>query len=75
MTQLDLGLEKQRRSRNKDRVLAALSSGRWLTNVELTEVGGMRFGGRIWELQQEGYRIAKEHRGGGVWAYRMEGAP
>ena len=37
------------------------------------EIGGSRAVGRIWELQQAGYDIRKEHVSGGTWRYRFYG--
>lgn len=59
--------ETVRRSNNRDRVLSFLQSHREATNVELLEIGGIRYGGRIFELRQQGHRIeTAEHRGGVV---------
>jgi hypothetical protein len=56
-----------------ERVLARLQIGP-ATNVELSkpEIGGLRFGGRLHELQQRGHVITKAHVKGGVWRYTLE---
>lgn len=56
-----------------ERVLERLQQGP-ATNVELSspEIGGLRFGGRIFELSTS-WQIEKEHVKGGVWRYRLIG--
>lgn len=65
--------ERQRREANKDKILAALQV-RSRTNVELAEIGGMRFGGRIFELRhQDGWDIHTSPRKGGLVVYVLLG--
>jgi hypothetical protein len=59
-------VEIERRSRNKDRVLARLEAGP-ATNVELVAIGGMRAMARCWELKKEGKPITVERVEGGLW--------
>jgi hypothetical protein len=67
------GSERARREANKAKVLAALQV-RSRTNVELAEIGGMRFGGRIYELRhQDGWDIHTSQRKGGLVVYTLLG--
>lgn len=52
-------------------VLARLKRGP-ATNVELMEVGGMRFGARIHDLKKHGYSVRSERLDGGIWVYELE---
>jgi hypothetical protein len=79
MTQQDLcftDTERLRLSGNRARVLAYLQQHGSATNVELSrpDVGGLRGPGRVWELNQMGYRITKAKEHGGTWRYTLEGA-
>jgi hypothetical protein len=51
--QLDLALEKRRRESNRDRTLRLLSDHLWHPGRALEEVGGRRFGARVFELRRE----------------------
>lgn len=57
-------------------VLAALRAGP-KSNLELTEVGGLRFGARIADLRALGYdiRIVENNRGNGRVIYELKGEP
>ena len=69
--------ELARRATARDRVLAALlaAGSRGCTNVELCQpsVGGMRFGGRVFELGEAGWDIAATRERGGIWRYVLKG--
>jgi hypothetical protein len=66
-----VAVDVDRRSRNKDRVLARLEHGP-ATNVELVAIGGMRAMARVWELKQQGKSIAVVRQRGGLWLVRLE---
>ncbi len=53
------------------KILAALRKAgkQGLTNVELSEVGGIRWAARIQELYMQGYKVAKETLGDGLVNY------
>ena len=72
-----LSAEMTRRKTAKTRVLAALMAAgeRGCTNVELCQpsIGGMRFGGRVFELGEAGWDIAATRERGGVWRYTFKG--
>ena len=65
--------ELNRRMTNKHRLLTYLQQHGTATNVELAQVAGMRYGGRVWELQREGWDITVEHEAGGLWRIRYFG--
>ncbi len=65
--------ETLRRQSNKDRVLAYLQVRGSATNIELTAIGGMRFGGRVFELRKEGYLIDTERVKDGVFRFVFRG--
>jgi hypothetical protein len=67
--------EKDRLGEKARRVLAYLQEHGSAVNWRLSipELGGSRAVGRIWELQQAGYDIRKEHVAGGTWPYRYYG--
>ncbi len=87
MTQLDLILtppplkavspvasERQRLNAAARRVLAYLQAHEWATNGELAQIGGLRFGGRLWELRRDGWVIEDQRPvSGGTWRYRLIG--
>ena len=64
--------EQTRRQNNTDRVLAYLQQHREATNAQLLEVGGFRFGGRLFELRKH-YDITTDERHGGLVVYRYHG--
>ena len=49
--------EATRRQNNANRVLAYLQAHGAATNAELIEIGGMRFGGRLFDLRKQGHDI------------------
>lgn len=70
--------EHRRLKQSALRVIAYLQArqGEWVTNVELAhkDVGGLRFGGRIFELRAHGWIIEDQRpERGGVWRYRLIG--
>lgn len=72
MTQPSLFTEPARLSGNRGRIIERLQKGP-ATNGELAQIGGLRFGGRIFELRKEGYDIrivASDHETGMV-TYRL----
>lgn len=58
------------------RVLDRLRQG-VATNVELCtkEIGGLRAGGRIFDLRKAGYSIETRHVQGGVWEFELKAEP
>lgn len=68
---MNVQLELSRRATNAQRVLAALrqAGAVGVTNMELAELGGYRFGGRIHELRRDGTAILRRHERGGTWRY------
>ena len=64
--------EVHRRQSNKQRILAALQK-RPHTNGELVEIGGIRYGGRIFEARKEGWDIRTEPHDRGLVVYRLLG--
>ena len=42
---------------NRSRLLALLQSGKWCSQQECVDAGGLRFGARIKELREQGHRI------------------
>ena len=67
--------EKARLNAAALRVLAYLEQHGSALNWKLAEpdLGGLRAGARIWELQQGGYDIRKEHVERGTWRWRLVG--
>jgi hypothetical protein len=58
------------------RVLCYLQDrqGLWVSNGTLAQVGGLRFGGRIFELRKHGWVIEDQApKEGGTWRYRLVG--
>ena len=74
MTQPSLFAEKARLHAASMRVLAHLEQHGAAYNYELAvpEIGGIRAVGRVWELQQMGYPIRKDHIKGGIYRYTLE---
>lgn len=52
---------------NQERLRWVLSDGRWHSWRELMRVAGARFGGRLFELRNQGLDIQKEFRGHVAW--------
>jgi hypothetical protein len=69
-----VGQEIRRLNAAAVRVLERLQRGPAM-NWELAtpDLGGLRAVGRIWELQQDGWDITKEHVERGCWRYRLVG--
>ena len=65
-------VELQRRVSNKERIIRALQEGP-RTNGELVEIGGIRYGGRIFEARREGWDIRTEPHDRGLVIYRLLG--
>lgn len=53
------------------RLLAFLGDGQWHSQQELTEVAGMRYGGRIHELREAGHNVESQQLGPRRWFYRL----
>lgn len=66
--------EATRRQNNATRVLAYLQDHGSATNAELLEVGGFRFGARIFDLRRHGYDIRTEPAHGGLVRYTYHGS-
>lgn len=66
-----VAIERIRLNAAAERVLAYLQRHGEASNVELCDpgIGGMRFGGRIFELRKRGHDIRRKHVGGGLWRY------
>ena len=66
--------ERQRLNAAALRVIQRLKEGP-ATNVQLSqpEIGGLRFGGRLFECKQDGWIIEKQQISGGLWLYRLAG--
>ena len=58
---------------NKEALLALLSDREWHSNGECAQHAGFRYGGRKYELEQDGYIIDKRHVKGGRWDSRLSG--
>ncbi len=65
--------ERMRQGSNLIRVLDYLRARGVATNAELTVIGGMRFGARIYELRKQGHEIEVTHQQGGLWLVRYHG--
>lgn len=65
--------ERKRLNAAALRVLAFLQAHGHATNVELCDpaVGGMGGVRRVWDLNQHGYNIRKDHVHGGLWKYTL----
>ena len=68
-------VERDRLNAAALRVLAYLQAHGEALNWQLTApaLGGLRAAGRIWELQQDGWDIRKEHVERGTWRWRFVG--
>lgn len=62
--------DRERLTGNSLAILERLKRGP-ASNRELSEVGGLRFGGRIFDLRAAGWRIETEKRGGGLVVYSL----
>lgn len=64
-----------------ERIMAFMGEGRWYTQYEIAaalEIPQGSVGSQIRNARVDGYRIAKQRRGGkrsGTWEYRMEARP
>lgn len=57
---------------NRERCLALLQDGEWVTTATFLQGGcGSRFGARLMELRAEGYNIQSELVRPGSWRYRL----
>lgn len=67
---------RARLGRNAARLLERLERGA-ATNMELTTIGGLRFGGRLHELRRAGYRIETRllDAATGLYSYELLGKP
>lgn len=75
---MNVQLELSRRATNSERVLAALRQAGpdGVTNADLAELAGHRFGGRVYDLRQKGHGILRSHVAGGLFRYWLaEHAP
>lgn len=70
-----VAVEKRRLNAAARRVLAWLQSHEVATNVTLSSpsIGGLRFGGRLKELRDDGWLIETAHIKGGRFLYRLKG--
>lgn len=68
-------LERERLNAAALRVLHYLQVNGSATNVQLSapDLGGLRFGGRLWEIKNDGWVIEKSHVSGGIWLYELKG--
>lgn len=66
--------DKPRLGRAALAILEQLRSGP-ATGHDLVPVGGLRYGGRIHDLRQHGYKIDAEHQHDGVWLYSLVEEP
>ena len=67
--------EAERRDCNKDRIFRLLVShgAQGATNSELLQVGGFRYGARIFELRREGWEIETIPSGEGLYRFVLKG--
>lgn len=65
--------ETTRRQNNAARVLVYLQAHGAATNAELIEIGGIRYGGRLFELRRQGHDIRTEPLHGGLVRYTYHG--
>lgn len=67
--------EKTRLRAAARRILAYLEKHGFATNVTLSHptIGGLRFGGRLKELRDDGWLIETSHLKGGRFGYRFKG--
>ena len=56
---------------NKARLFALMRDGQWHHMRDLQHAGGWRYGGRLHELQQEGWPHEKRALGNNEWEYRL----
>lgn len=56
---------------NRERLLDLLKSGRWISQQEATEAGGMRYSARVKELRAQGYRIETQRLEPRRFFYRL----
>jgi len=61
----------EKRASHKQRLYGLLSDGAWHHHRELHDVGGWRFGGRLFELRKEGHAIETDRIGVDEYRYRM----
>jgi hypothetical protein len=80
--QLEMG-DLAARGNACSRLRRLLADGKWHSALELVEVGGLRYGGRLHEIRRgldgapalDVEAEAREHRGRQVWWYRAAPAP
>lgn len=67
--------EQERRMNNRERVLVQLIAAgvRGVTNRELLDEGGFRYGARLFELRREGYLIDTLPAGDGLFRFVLRG--
>lgn len=64
-----------RRLSHRQALLALLSDCRWHGMRECLEVGGYRYGARIFSLRKEGFDIETRHVFGDVYEYKWNRRP
>ena len=63
--------DKHRLPKSSVAILERLQQGP-ATNVELLEVGGMRFGARLHDLRKHGHEITSDRLHDGLWVYQLK---
>lgn len=73
-TAIETRREKQHQDSRKLAILKLLKQAgpRGLTNLELNEIC-FRYGGRLFELRQEGFEIETKAEGAGVYRFTFKG--
>ena len=64
-------VERQRRQSNKEKLLNFLLEHGSATNIQLSQIAGLRFGARLMELRREGWSVETEPAHGGIVKYRL----
>ena len=71
MTAIAEHVERQRRQSNKEKLLAHLLEHGSATNVELSQIAGLRFGARLLELRRQGWMVETQEIGRGLVKYTL----
>ena len=63
--------DKPRLRGNSQAILTLLQRGP-ATNIQLMQVGGVRYGARIHDIKKAGYKIQSRRLEEGIWVYELE---
>ncbi len=56
---------------NKVRLLELMLDGKWHHMRDMERAGGMRYGGRLFELHKDGWQYEKRTVGPNEWEYKL----